>query len=196
MLNASFNKKLLTALLGLLQATFLFAQDGHIKGKVTNGNENLPAATVSLGDKTMLTNIDGEFSFSVKAGSYQLTISHAGYKKIEESISIEAGITQKLNYTLSPAEQMGEVVVLGSRSVIQRSNLTTPVPIDVISSAQLRETGQVSLPQMLNYSAPSFNVSREILNETATLRGLDPQHVLILVNGIRYHNMAWLLAGV
>ena len=192
MVKATFNKKLLTAILGLLQAAFLFAQDGHIKGRVTNGSENLPGATVSLGDKTMLTNIDGEFSFTVKAGSYSLIITHTGYKKIEESLSIEAGITQKVNYTLSPADQMGEVVVLGSRSVAQRSNLTSPVPIDVISSTQLIETGQVSLPQMLTYSAPSFNVSREILNETATLRGLDPQHVLILVNGIRYHNMVWL----
>jgi len=192
LVKATFNKKLLTAILGLLQAAFLFAQDGHIKGRVTNGSENLPGATVSLGDKTMLTNIDGEFSFTVKAGSYSLIITHTGYKKIEESLSIEAGITQKVNYTLSPADQMGEVVVLGSRSVAQRSNLTSPVPIDVISSTQLIETGQVSLPQMLTYSAPSFNVSREILNETATLRGLDPQHVLILVNGIRYHNMVWL----
>ena len=178
--------------MGLWQAAFLFAQDSHIKGRVTNGSENLPAATVSLGDKTMLTNIDGEFSFSVKAGSYSLIITHTGYKKIEESLSIETGITQKVNYTLSPSDQMGEVVVLGSRSIAQRSNLTTPVPIDVISSTQLIETGQVSLTQMLSFSAPSFNVSREILNETATLRGLDPQHVLILVNGIRYHNMVWL----
>jgi iron complex outermembrane recepter protein len=192
MRNAFFAKYLLTALLSLCQATLIFAQDGHVKGKITNGHENLLEATVTVGNKTMVTNIDGEFFLTIKAGRYQLIITHAGYKKIEDSISIVAGNTQKLNYTLRPAEQMGEIVVLGSRSMIQRSNLASPVPSDVITSTQLRETGQISLTQMLIYSAPSANVSREILNEAVTLRGLDPQHVLILVNGIRYHNMAWL----
>src|SRR3954464_14447882 len=49
---------------------------------------------------------------------------------------------------------------------------------------------------MLNFVAPSFNASRQLLNEPATLRGLDPDHVLILLNGIRYHNTSWLNNGV
>lgn len=189
---ASFNKKLLTAFLGLWQAAFVFAQDGYIKGKVTGANENLPAATVSLGKKTVLANKNGEFSFSVREGNYALIITHAGYKQIEESVLVKTGITQILNYVLTPIEQMGEVVMLGSRSIIQRTNLNTPVPIDVFSSSVLAQTGQISLTQMLNIVAPSFNASTEILNQTATLRGLDPHHVLILMNGIRYHNMVWL----
>ena len=32
-------------------------------------------------------------------------------------------------------------------------------------------------------------------NEPITLRGLDPQHVLILLNGTRYHNQAWYFGG-
>ena len=188
MRSASINKKLLTALLGICQAAFLFAQEGHVKGTVTNGRENLPAATLSLGNKTILTNIKGEFSFSIKDGSYLLIITHAGYKKIEEPVLVKAGVTQIFNFILTPAEQMGEVVMLGSRSVMERTNLNTPVPIDVFLSPVLAQTGQISLTQMLNLSAPSFNVSRENSNEASTLRGLDPQHVLILMNGIRYHN--------
>jgi iron complex outermembrane receptor protein len=48
---------------------------------------------------------------------------------------------------------------------------------------------------MLSVTAPSFNTSREVLNEPATLRGLDPDQTLILINGIRYHNMVWLFQG-
>ena len=80
--------------------------------------------------------------------------------------------------------------MLGSRSLIQRTNLSTPVPVDVFSSAQLLQDRGRSAYKMLNQIAPSFNASREVLNEPATLRGLDPQHVLILLNGKRYHNMA------
>ncbi len=189
------NATILAAFLSFWQTEFLFAQYGYVKGKITNSVETLAAATVSLGKNTMLTNSNGEFSFSVKAGSYTLIITHAGYKKIEDSVSVKTDSAQILNYSLTPVEQMGEVVVLGSRSRTQRSNLNTPVPVDVFLSEQLVQTGQVSLTQMLNQVAPSFNASREVLNEPATLRGLDPQHVLILVNGIRYHNMAWLFGG-
>jgi len=59
----------------------------------------------------------------------------------------------------------------------------------------LLQTGQVSLTQMLTFLAPSFNASGETLNEPVTLRGLDPDHLLILINGVRYHNMAWINGG-
>ncbi len=186
--SASFYKKILVALLSCWQSTFLFAQDGLIRGKITNGHENLPAATVTLGNNTVLTDRNGEFSFLIKAGNYLLTITHAGYEKKEASISVIAGVTEIFSYILTPAQQMGEVVMLGSRSMIQRTTLNTPVPIDVFLSPDLAQTGQISLTQMLSLAAPSLNVSRENSNEASTLRGLDPQHVLILLNGIRYHN--------
>ena len=91
---------------------------------------------------------------------------------------------------------MGEVVVVGSRSATPGSNLNTPVPADVFSPKQLVQTGQMNLTQMLNFAARSFNASRELYNEPMTLRGLDPQHVLILLNGTRYHNQAWYFQGL
>jgi len=171
------------------------AQTAIVKGRLTNGSEVLPAATISLGHKNMLTNHDGDFLFSIKAGTYPFVITHAGYKKLEDTLTITAGETRILTCSLIAADQLGEIVVLGSRSLIQRSNLNTPVPVDKFSARSLTETGQLSITQMLNFSAPSFNVSREILNQAATLRGLDPQHVLILLNGARYHNMAWFYGG-
>jgi iron complex outermembrane receptor protein len=92
-------------------------------------------------------------------------------------------------------DPLGEVVVLGSRSFIQRSNLNTTVPVDVITSKELKQTAQFSLIQMLNFTAPSYNVSRESLFEPVTLRGLGPDHLLILLNGTRYHNTAYVNNG-
>ena len=48
---------------------------------------------------------------------------------------------------------------------------------------------------MLNYLVPSLNAGRQELNEPVTLRGLDPDHVLILINETRYHNSAYLNNG-
>ena len=170
----------------------VFAQFGSIKGTIKHGEDPLHAATVSLGNKTMFSNHNGEFSFSIGPGIYKLTITHSGYKAIVHEIKIEADNTQVADFSMTPIEQLNEVVMLGSRSSVHRSNLNTAVPVDVFSSASLLQTGQVSLTQMLNVVAPSFNASTEILNQTATLRGLDPHHVLILMNGTRYHNMVWL----
>ncbi len=166
-----------------------------IKGKVTGNGEALPFATASLGNKTVLSDQQGEFSFSVSPGVYTIIITHTGYKKIEKRVTAETSTTETIDFSMTPVEQMGEVVVLGSRNFIQRSNLNTPVPVDVFSSKNLLQTGQASLTQMLNFLAPSLNASRQLVNEPITLRGLDPDHVLILVNGTRYHNMAYLNDG-
>ena len=179
----------------LLVNTTSFSQNGIITGKVKYGEEVLHAASVSLGEQTTLTDQYGTFSFSVRPGTHTVVITHAGYRQRSQVVTVEAAFTKNVDFYMEPNNQLGEVVVLGSRSGIQRSNLNTPVPVDAFSSAQLVQTGQVSLTQMLHLVAPSFNASREVLNEPATLRGLDPQHVLILVNGIRYHNMAWLFGG-
>ena len=171
-----------------------FSQTVLIKGKIRYGNEVLQSATVRIGNKTVLTDDKGRFSLVVQQGTYTIIITHAGYKKIEQTIIAETGNTKELEFDMTP-DQLLEVVRLHSRSKIQRSNLSTPVPVDVFSSGRLIETGQISLTQILNFLASSFNTSRELLNETVTLRGLDPQHVLILVNGIRQHPMAWIFSG-
>ena len=43
-----------------------FAQNEIVKGKIKNNTEFLVAATVSLNNQTTLTNLKGEFVFSVK----------------------------------------------------------------------------------------------------------------------------------
>src|SRR5215471_13942235 len=171
-----------------------FSQNAAIKGIIRCGNEILQSATITIGEQTKTTDNNGEFSFSVKPGTYTIIITHAGYKKIKQTIIAEAGNKKHLDFEMV-VDDLLEEVMIGSRSKIQRSNLNTPVPIDVFSGQRLVETGQITLTQMLNFLAPSFTASREVLNEPATLRGLDPQHVLILVNGIRYHPMVWLFKG-
>jgi len=179
-----------------LLSTFAAAQKGIVKGTVNSNESVLQAATVSLGDNTMITDDKGEFYFSVKPGNYTLIVTYAGYKKIEKKVKIAAGITQVVDLTMTAIEQLGEVVVLGSRSAVERNNLNTPVPVDVFTSNKLVETGQLGLIQMLNFLVPSFNANRQVLVEPVTFRGLDPDHLLILINGTRYHNTAWLNNGV
>jgi iron complex outermembrane receptor protein len=167
------------------------AQEGIINGTVKDDKTALPSATISIANQTILTNSRGEFSVSLKAGTYMILITHAGYKKNEQSLTLNAGETKSFEFNMIRDEQLSEVVVLGSRSSIQRSNLNTAVPVDLIASKQLKQTGQLSLIQMMSFVAPSFNTSRQNLFEPVTLRGLGPDHMLILLNGTRYHNTAY-----
>jgi len=189
------HRKALKIIVLLFQTVFAHGQEGHLKGKVTNGTDNLPLVTISLGEISQHTDNNGEYVFSLKPGSYLMSVTHEGYESVERNVLIVAGETQIIDFVLYPVNQLGEVVLLGSRSNIQRSNFNTAVPVDAFSQKELQQTGQLSLTQMLNFIAPSLNASGETLNEPIALRGLDPDHVLILLNGIRYHNMAWINAG-
>ena len=175
---------------------FLNAQEGKLSGVVRNDIEVLPAATVTIGNKTILTNHEGSFFFTLAPGVYTINITHTGYRRIERSVKVNAGSNEHLDFSMVAIDYLDEVATIGSRSFIKRDVMRRPVPIDVIPGKLLQQTGQISLTQMLSFVAPSFNASREVLHEPATLRGLDPQHVLILLNGVRYHNMAWYFAGL
>lgn len=95
-----------------------------------------------------------------------------------------------------PTDPTEVVLVVGSRSTIARSNTETPAPVDVIETRELERTGQTDLTQMVSFTAPSFNSARQtIANGTdhidpATLRGLGPDQVLVLINGKRQHTTA------
>ena len=172
-----------------------FAQDGNVSGIVKDGETALPSATVSVGNKAIVANSKGEFSIPLKPGTYTILVTHAGYKRIERSFTLTAVETKFFEFNMT-REELLDKVVLGSRSPVQRSNLKTAVPVDLISSKQLKQTGQISLIQMMSFVAPSFNTSRQHLSEPVTLRGLGPDHILILLNDTRHHNTAYVNTDV
>jgi len=101
--------------------------------------------------------------------------------------------------TPPPQEQQEEpprttmVIEVGSRSP-ERSRTDTPVPVDVVALEEIAdEAGQLDLGQLLQYVAPSFNSNRQSGSDgsdhidAATLRGLGPDQVLVLINGKRRH---------
>lgn len=90
------------------------------------------------------------------------------------------------------ASPTSELVVTGSRGQ-PRTVTDSPTPIDVISGEDLRRTGRAGVFSALNTLVPSFNLPVRAGGATSTviatggLRGLNPDQVLILVNGKRRH---------
>ena len=85
-----------------------------------------------------------------------------------------------------------EIVTTGTRRS-QRSASDSSVPVDVISGDEFENMGTADLNDMLRTAVPSYNVGRHSISDAATLvrpatmRGLPPDNVLILVNGKRRH---------
>ena len=99
---------------------------------------------------------------------------------------------------LSPitnAFELEKLVVLGSRFE-ERSVSDSPVPVDVITEEEIVATGQTEVGRVIQELIPSFNFSSSTISDgtdalrPATLRGLGPDQVLVLVNGKRRHKSA------
>ena len=97
-----------------------------------------------------------------------------------------------------------ELVVTGSRAQ-PRTVTESAVPIDVISSEEFVKQGGADLADLLRNVVPSYNVNTQPISDAGTvvrppnLRGLAPDHALVLVNGKRRHRAAvihWLGNGV
>ena len=101
-------------------------------------------------------------------------------------------------------EEVEEVVVLGSRRAA-RSATDSAVPVDVIGGDDFVNQGDTDLSNLLKNVVPSYNVNTQPISDAATLvrpanlRGLAPDHTLVLVNNKRRHRAAviyWLGNGV
>lgn len=86
------------------------------------------------------------------------------------------------------------IIVTGTRET-GISAADSPAPVQIVGAEQLSHIGQPSLNQALNQLIPSFTAQAfggdaSNLTLTAKLRGLSPNHALILIDGKRRHPSA------
>ncbi|GAA4402430.1 TonB-dependent receptor [Nibrella viscosa] len=183
----------------LLAGAAVLAQS--VRGRVTDvtTGANLPGVSIVVVGTTTgtTTNGQGEYTLRLDPGSYTLRVSFIGYQTETVPVQVTAGTTATVNVSLRESlASLNEVVVVGSRSTQSRTSTETVAPVDVIQSRDLQATGQVDLTQQINFVAPSFNSSRQTIADgtdhidPATIRGLGPDQVLVLLNGKRRHNQA------
>ncbi|WP_404400308.1 TonB-dependent receptor [Idiomarina seosinensis] len=102
-------------------------------------------------------------------------------------------VAQQQNQSAAEVEEVLQVV--GSR-LSMRTATDGSAPVDIISAEDLAATGITETAKALQYSVPSFNFpSSSITDGTdavrpASLRGLSPDHTLVLINGKRRHSSA------
>ena len=106
--------------------------------------------------------------------------------------------------TFAQEELIEEVVTTGTRSRA-RSVEDSTAPVDILSAEYFTDQGDSDLVNLVRNIVPSYNVNAQPISDAATivrpanLRGLAPDHTLVLINGKRRHRAAviyWLGNGV
>ncbi len=106
--------------------------------------------------------------------------------------------------TFALEDSIEEIVTTGTRARA-RSVEDSPAPVDVLAADYFTNQGDTDLSNLVRNIVPSYNVNTQPISDAATivrpanLRGLAPDHTLVLVNGKRRHRAAviyWLGNGV
>jgi len=127
-------------------------------------------------------------------------------KKLALAISAQMALTAGIAPVALAQDEsaLEEVVITGTRREA-RSVFESAAPIDVIGGEDFRNQGGSDLVDLIRNVVPSYNVNSQPISDAATvvrpanLRGLAPDHTLVLLNGKRRHRSAvitWLGNGV
>ena len=108
------------------------------------------------------------------------------------AVGTAAAQTQDVDTRSKQPSQLQETVVTGTR-MLDRTAADSLAPIDVLSPIDLQTTGATDLSSALRMLLPSFNFPQPSVTDAtdatmpAQLRGLAPDHTLVLINGKRQH---------
>ena len=173
------------------------SQKMKINGTVTDASTGAPieGASVTLQSTGSGTASSREGKFTVEAAPGDvLVVSNVGYLSQNVTVGSASDITVHLRQSITDLTQ---IVMVGSRSG-GRVKTESPVPIDVISLKNTNQlTAKPDLTSLLNVLAPSFNYNKQSGGDgadaidLATLRGLGPDQTLVLINGKRQHQTAF-----
>lgn len=181
----------------LIFTSQLFAQG--LNGKVTDSTGlAIPGATIQVVGAKLGTSSDANGLYALKfpaTGTFKIRVSFTGYSTSETEVQIDNTVKTR-DFVLQDSKALLEdVVVIGSRST-PRTNIESVVPVDLITTKDVKAFAQTDLTQILNFVAPSFSSNRQTVADgtdhidPASLRGLGPDQVLVLVNGKRRHTTA------
>ena len=191
------------ALLALALPAAVAAQ-GTLQGRVTaatvvGSTVALEGAQISIPALSLGGNSGPGGNYEVRdipAGAHEVVFTLIGFQEERRQVTISDGQITRLSVSLSEtALAIGGLVVVGTRAQ-PRTVTESPVPVDVIPSGEIVNQGETDLANLLRNVNPSFNVNIQPISDAATfarpanLRGLAPDHTLVLVNGKRRHRTA------
>jgi iron complex outermembrane recepter protein len=181
-------KRLLTIMLMVLPL-WIFAQNGTIKGTVTDegSGEALIGVNVIYGPgKGAVTDIDGAYELILPYGKYDLQVSYVGYVTQTVPVNLNTSFIRqdiKLeNVTLTEVQVVADVA----------NTRETPVAFSAISPKQIEEQlAQQDIPMLLNKTPGVYATQQGGGDGDAriNIRGFNQRNVAVMVEGIPVNDM-------
>ncbi|HEX2718752.1 MAG TPA: TonB-dependent receptor, partial [Gemmatimonadaceae bacterium] len=192
----------LAFLLTTLAAPRLGAQAyGAIRGRIADSTgAPLARATVTVEGTGLraLSDDRGDYQLArVPSGLQTVIVRRIGARTTAREVNVRAGeeIRQDFSVAVIGTVLAPMQVVVGSRAAHTAAD-ELAVPVDVFGAAELRAQGTPETAQILAQLAPSVNFPRQSVSDGTeivrpfTMRGLSPDHSLVLMNGKRRHHTA------
>jgi iron complex outermembrane recepter protein len=179
-----------------LLALPLFAQAAIIRGQVTLPDGSaLPGVTITVDGQgaNAVTDAEGRYELTVDAvgGAVRLSASLEGFQTQTTTVEVR-GAEATQDFVLRVA--FGQEITVGSRAI--GAEAEKAVPVDVIPQEEIVSAPSTETSQIIQKIAPSFNFPRPTITDgtdtvrPATLRGLGPDQLLVMVNSKRRHASA------
>jgi iron complex outermembrane recepter protein len=191
------------ALIVACVGTPLAAQGGIIRGSVSDST-GAPLANASItveGTSLRTTSAtQGDYELrGVPGGRQTLRVRLIGYQAASAPVSVVSGDVVRQDFKLGrSAVLLAPIdVVVGSRARHSAAE-ELAVPVDIYTAQDIQEQGSTETSQVLAALSPSVNFPHQTVTDATdivrpfTLRGLSPDHTLVLVNGWRRHQTALL----
>jgi iron complex outermembrane recepter protein len=184
-----------------VMTTPLLAQAGTIRGTVADSNGTRLAnvsITIDGSGLRATSGSSGDYEIrGVPSGQRTVRARLIGFQAASATVSVIDDDATRQDFTLARSTvQLAPIdVVIGSRARHTASE-ELAVPVDVFPAEQLQQQGSSETSVILQAVAPSVNFPRQSVVDAGdivrpfTLRGLSPDHTLVLLNGWRRHQTA------
>ena len=179
----------------------LLAQAGTVRGNVADSTGTpLPNASITVEGTGLRATSGSQGDYEIRgvpSGQRTVRARLIGYQAVSALVTVVNGDQTRQDFRLGRSTvQLAPIdVVVGSRARHTASE-ELAVPVDVFPAEVLQQQGTMETSQILQAVAPSINFPRQSVTDAGdivrpfTLRGLSPDHTLVLVNGWRRHQTA------
>ncbi len=180
-----------------LLSTAAHAQPGIVRGRVVDSTGAPLAGVILTVDRTQVraqSSGTGAYSLvGIPAGTWVVRARVIGFTPVTASVTVRAAEVVTHDFTLlRSSQQLAAAVVTGSRAQHMAAD-ELAVPVDVVTAETIEKQGTTELSAILQAVSPSVNFPRQSVTDADdivrpfTMRGLSPDHTLVLVNGVRRH---------
>jgi iron complex outermembrane receptor protein len=179
----------------------LAAQAGTLRGTVTDsGGATLSNAAIVVEGTEARGVSGGQGQYEIRgvpAGRHTVRTRLIGFQAATAAIDVTPGAEVRQDFVLARSTvQLAAIdVVVGSRARHTAAE-ELAVPVDIFPAEKLAQQGSTETSVILQAVSPSINFPRQSVTDAGdivrpfTLRGLSPDHTLVLVNGWRRHQTA------